>query len=116
MRNKLNARATTIDGIYFPSTLEAKRYTQLKLLLASGDISDLELHPQFNIIITSLIYPDERKQVAKYHADFKYFDKAKDSVVIEDVKGRMTEAAALRIKIVEALYGIEIVIVTKKDM
>jgi hypothetical protein len=113
--NKLHARKTTLDGIFFASALEAKRYSQLKLLLMNGDIADLELQPKYPLVITSL-KTGEQKQVARYSADFQYYDRTKGAQVVEDVKGVMTEAAALRIKIVQALYDIEIVLVRKEDI
>jgi len=115
MSNKLHARMVTIDGIKFRSALEAKRYSQLKILLQNGDITDLELQPEYPIIITSL-KTGETKKVGKYHADFRYHDVLLDETIVEDVKGMMTEAAALRIKIVKVMYDIEIVLVRKEDI
>ncbi len=115
MNNKLHARITTIDGIKFRSGVEARRYQQLRLLLVNGDIKDLELQPEFPLIITNL-KDGTTKQVGKYHADFRYYDTAKGQIIVEDVKGMMTEAAALRIKIVQVMYGIEVLLVTKNDI
>jgi hypothetical protein len=115
MTNKHHARKTTLDGIVFDSALEARRYSQLKLLLMNGDITDLELQPKYPIVITSL-KTGEQKQVARYTADFRYYDRAAGVTVVEDTKGVMTEAATLRIKIVQALYDVEIVLVRKEDV
>ena len=113
--NKLHARTTILDGIKFRSALEAKRYSQLKMLLSNGDIKNLELQPKYEIIITNL-KGDEKKKIGHYHADFRYYDIVLGETVVEDVKGYMTEAAALRIKIVQVLYGIEIILVRKDDI
>jgi hypothetical protein len=113
--NKLHARSITIDGITFRSLLEGRRYSQLKLLLANGDITDLELQPKYPLIITSLV-TGKTKKVGNFHADFKYYDTLLKVWIVEDTKGVMTEAAALRIKIAQALYDIEIVIVRKEDV
>jgi hypothetical protein len=113
--SKLHARKTTLDGIVFASALEAKRYSQLKLLLMNGDIADLELQPKYPLVITSL-KTGEQKQVGRYTADFRYYDRAKGEQIVEDTKGLMTEAAALRIKIAQALYDVEIVLVRKEDV
>ena len=99
--NKFHAKSITIDNITFRSLLEGRRYSQLKLLLANGDIRDLELQPKYPLIITSLV-TGETKRVGVYRADFKYYDTLEKVWVVEDTKGFMTEAAALRIKIVQA--------------
>ena len=40
--NKLNAVKTNIDDLEFDSKSEAKRYAELKMLQAAGEISDLK--------------------------------------------------------------------------
>ena len=74
-----NAKPKRIDGIYFPSTMEAQRYQQLKFLKAQGAIKDFELQPEFKVVIKR-----------KYRADFRVIHND-GSEVIEDVKGHETE-------------------------
>ena len=50
--NKYKNKKTTINGIKFDSKLEAKRFTELKLLEKSGLIEDLKLQPSFELIPT----------------------------------------------------------------
>ena len=45
--SKYNAVKTEVDGVVFDSKLEAKRYSELKMLLRSGIISELELQKKF---------------------------------------------------------------------
>lgn len=100
MPNKYGNVKTELDGFLFDSKREAHRYWELKMLERAGEISDLELQPQFPIVIN-------QKKVATYIADFRY--KEKGQVVIEDAKGMRTDVYILKKKIVEALYSIKIV-------
>jgi hypothetical protein len=56
MPNKYRNIKTIVDGITFASKKEAKRYSELKLLERAGMITDLELQPAFNLILTMLRY------------------------------------------------------------
>ena len=100
--NKYGARRVRIDGIDFASRKEGERYSILKLMQESGQITMLECHPVYKIIINNI-------NCGRYTADFRYM--VREFVVVEDVKGgaaTKTEAYRLRKKIVEALYGITI--------
>lgn len=100
-RNKFNAVRTEVDGVTFASKREAARYGELKMLQRAGEISRLELQPEFPIIMNG-------KKCAVYKADFCY--RAGKAHVIEDVKAPATKTAVYRLKkkLVEAAYGIEI--------
>lgn len=91
--NKYNAVRTEVDGILFHSKGEAKRYGELKMLERAGEISDLELQPEF-VLLDGFVRDGKRIQAIKYRADFKYLED--DIVVIEDFKGK--ETAEFRIK------------------
>lgn len=76
--NKYHANKVVIDGITFDSQLEANRYCELKLLFKAGEISQLRLQPEFELI------PAFRKngkayRKTVYRADFMYFDKKQGS-------------------------------------
>jgi len=111
--NKHHARRTFVDGRWFASKLESQRYLQLKMLESAGVIRVLECQPKFELWITNL-ETQKRTKVGKYTADFKYVENGEE--VYEDVKGRMLTDAALRIKVVEAMYGVKIRIIRKEDM
>jgi hypothetical protein len=98
--SKYHARATTVDGIRFASAAEARRYSELILLQSAGEITDLELQPHYKCVVNG-------QNVATYIADFRYIEHGK--VIVEDVKGVRTPVYRLKKKLVEALYGIEIV-------
>lgn len=103
--NKFNAKKCRIDGFIFDSKKEAARYLQLKFLIKAGEISDLQIHPVFSLIVNGI-------QICKYIADFCYFDNKKGCLVYEDVKGYKKGAAyavfTLKKKLLNAIYGIEV--------
>jgi len=112
--HKYRAKATVVDGIRFASKKEAGRYQELKLLVLAGEIGKLQLQPGFKlgtddapVLMRSPRYPNGRR--ASYFADFKY--RGKDGLeVIEDVKGMDTPLSKLKRAVVEAQYGIRIIL------
>lgn len=103
--SKYRAKSVRIDGHYFPSTAEGIRYEQLKEMVANGVIEDLELQPQFPIVVNNI-------RCTKYIADFRYRvvdDRgATLRVVVEDVKGFVTDIYKLKKQFVHAAYDFEI--------
>lgn len=102
-RSKYGSQETEVDNIKFHSKKEAKRYGVLRIMELAGEITDLELQPEFLIEVKG-------KKVAMYKADFRY--KEKEMAKIEDVKSpatRKKESYRLKKKLVEAQYGIEII-------
>lgn len=78
------ARKTVVGGIVFDSGIEARRYQELCLLQAAGEISQLECHPEFLLQAKFKdAWGDKVKDVG-FTADFKYWEG--DHFVIEDVK------------------------------
>lgn len=111
--HKFNAVKTVIDGHTFASKAEGRRYAELKLLVKARQIHDLELQPKFPIVV---LRPNgDAVTVAVYKADFRYKRPvnglAYPASITEDVKSPATKTAVyqLKKKMVEALYGIEIV-------
>lgn len=93
---------TEIDGERFDSKSEARRYGELRLLERAGEIRELELHPQFSLVVNG-------RKVATYEADFAY-SRQDGRRVVEDVKGGVRTAAyVLKKKLMRACLGIEIV-------
>src|SRR5579859_5392531 len=101
MQNKYHNKKTTIDNIRFDSAKEAKRYEQLKLLQAAGEIRNLELQPRYDLVVN-------RQKIGFYKADFRYHDMNGEKI-IEDVKGVRTPVYRLKKKLVKAIYGIDII-------
>jgi len=100
--SKYNAIKTEVDGYIFASRKEAARYSELKILEKAGEISDLELQPQYPCTVNS-------KLICKYIADFRYTSNKRGNVVIEDAKGFKTPVYRLKKKMVEAIYNIIII-------
>lgn len=93
-----------MDGFVFDSKGEAGRYVELLAKLTRGEISNLEVHPTFELVIGVF-------RIGRYTADFRYRVVATGDVVVEDYKSRatMTRDYALRKKLMKALHGINVV-------
>ena len=100
-RSKYNAKKTYVDGIKFDSKAEARRYSELKLLLKAGEISHLELQPRYDLVVNDV-------KLGFYKADFRYVELASNEIIVEDVKGVKTPIYNLKKKLMKAIYGIEI--------
>lgn len=94
---------TTVDGIVFDSKKEAHRYAELKLLLRSGAIKELELQPKFTFPLT---YRSGRH--ITYAADFRYNQDGKS--VVEDVKGVQTREFKLKEAMLRYFFNITVVL------
>ena len=101
--SKYGNKAVAVDGIMFASKREAKRYKELYLLLKCGKISALELQKKF---ILQPPYKKNGKSIREitYVADFVYFDKERNKVIVEDSKGYRTEVFKLKKKLFEYVY------------
>jgi hypothetical protein len=99
--SKMHNQPATVDGIEFQSKREAARYSELKLLLHAGEISDLERQVRFAMHVNGI-------HVCDYIADFVY-GKGHGAVVVEDVKGMRTPIYRLKRKLMKAVHDIDIV-------
>lgn len=93
--NKFSAMAIEIDGVKYPSKAEANRHQQLKLLERAKAIKALAYQPQYSLKVNGVV-------IGVYTADFAYFDGGRQ--IVEDVKGVVTEAASLRMRLFMACY------------
>lgn len=89
-RNKYNNKKTILDGHLFDSRKEAKRYHELKLLQAAGEVWNLELQPRIPLMVNGV-------KVGTYIADFRY-NKSDGTLVIEDVKSPATKTPVYNLK------------------
>ena len=114
--NKLNAVKTNIDGLEFASKSEAKRYAELKMLQAAGEISDLQMQVKYVLIPSQR--GDNGKVIEKecsYIADFVYHDNRANKTIVEDVKGYTNPASAtyakfvIKRKLMLYIHGIRVV-------
>lgn len=104
-KHKYNARRVVEDGYSFPSKMEHTRYCDLRLLQRAGMITELEVHPRYEIV-----WPGEMKRLCIVELDFRYRDK-KSVVHVEDVKGFLTALSTLKRKLVEAAHKITVEII-----
>jgi len=104
-RGKYNANGQRVDGHWFASQSEAKRYEQLKKLVEDGKIEKLELQPSYPITHSG-------QAITTYRADFRYLVLNEigrvEGVVTEDVKGMITDVYHIKKKLVQAQYQIKI--------
>jgi hypothetical protein len=99
-KSKYRNVATVIDGHRFASKAEAARYSELKLLQASGQVRWFIRQPRFDL-------PDGITYVADFLvvwcADELSFEPGQ--VTVEDVKGVETDVFKLKRKLFESRYG-----------
>lgn len=121
--NKYKNKKIEVDGIKFDSKREAKRYSDLKLLEKSGQISELERQVKYILIpaqreTTNEVYKKGIKKgqcksgkvierECAYYADFDYMTKDGKHVV-EDTKGIRTQEYIIKRKLMLYKYGIRI--------
>jgi Protein of unknown function (DUF1064) len=98
--NKYHAHMTVVDGIKFASAAEARRYGELKLLLWSGQIADLQLQVPYRLEVNGCL-------ITTYVADFVYTD-SRGTLHVEDTKGFPTRLYRLKKKLMQACHGITI--------
>lgn len=101
--SKYKNKKIFIDGITFDSQLEANRYCELKLLYKAGEISQLRLQPEFELIPA---FKKNGKSFRKtiYKADFMYLDNRSGKYIVEDTKGFKTDVYKLKRKLFEFKY------------
>lgn len=102
--NKYHNRKTEIDGIVFDSKREAQRYAELQLLQRAGEIRDLSMQVEFE-----LIPKQDGERACKYKADFVYHMADTGKMVVEDVKGKRTREYIIKRKLMLWRHGIKIV-------
>lgn len=101
---KYRNQKTVVDGIRFDSTKEAGRYKILKLLEKAGKIRALQLQPLLRLVVNG-------RHICDYEGDFSYYLPETGQRLIEDVKSEITRknrAYRIKVKLVHACYGIEI--------
>ena len=95
------------DGLVFDSHAERDHYRDLKAMQAGGLITELEVHPRYRFYINE-------QYVGSYYADFQYRDAAGARRVIDVKGGPPTAVFNLKRKLMAALFGITVEIVTSR--
>lgn len=118
---KYGNKKTERDGVFFDSRKEARRYSELKMLLKNGSITDLELQKSFELIPAQYEtvprynakgkrLKDGKRCIEKscvYKADFVYKDE-NGEMVVEDTKGMRTKDYIIKRKLMLYIHGIRI--------
>jgi len=103
--NKYKNKKYKHDGYVFDSTKEWKRYMQLKILLKANKIQDLTLQPEY-VLQNSFKHNGKTHRAIKYVSDFRYTQDGK--IIVEDVKGFLTDIYRLKKKLFLFKYGNEL--------
>jgi hypothetical protein len=111
---KYHNKKTKIDGIIFDSKLEAKRYTELKMLEKNEYIKELKLQPSYDLI-PSFKKGNKIYRKTTYRADFSYYDNKLNKTIIEDTKGFKTPVYMLKKKLFEYIYPNLTIVEIKKE-
>jgi hypothetical protein len=102
-----NSKAT-LNGEKFDSRAELARYQVLLKLQHAGGISQLTRQVSF-VLAPKAVVGGKLKRSLIYRADFQYCDHATGRMVVEDVKGMLTEAYKIKRHLMKTLHGIDIV-------
>ncbi len=94
------------DGIKFDSKRERSRWFDLARQQSAGLISDLALQVPF-ILADPVVIGGRKRPALRYVADFVYTRDGK--IVVEDVKGRITEGYRIKRHLMKHIFGIDIV-------
>lgn len=100
-RSKYGNRKKIVNGIEFDSAREAARYMELQIMRKAGLITDLRIHPRYELIVCGM-------KVCEYEADSDYREAGK--LVVEDVKSAPTKTPVYRLKrkLMKAVHGIDV--------
>ena len=99
--SKYRAIRTEVDGVTFASRMEARRYSELKLLEQAGEIEDLQMQVRHRLVVNGV-------RVCDYLSDFEYRDLRTGEWITEDVKGKASPVYKLKAKLMKACKGITI--------
>jgi len=109
--SKYRAKKVELDGLVFDSKKEAARYAHLKILQRGGEISDLQIHPRYELKVKGQL-------ICRYIADFSYIPKdakGPHQRVVEDVKGMKKGGAwdifRIKAKLMKAIHGVDVQVI-----
>lgn len=110
--HKYRARARFVDGKYFASGAELKRWQDLQTMERCGEIRDLQRQVKFLLWTATeagerVPLLTEKGNQRSYVADHVYRDR-RNRLVVEDVKGYDTPESELKRDLVRACYGITV--------
>lgn len=104
--NKYRNKKWELDGKTFDSQREARRYQELRWLLRTGVITDLQMQVPFELIPSQRVGGKVVERPVKYVADFVYTENGER--VVEDAKGVRTKEYVIKRKLMLYEFGIQI--------
>lgn len=99
--SKYGNKPVKADGHRFDSQAEYRRYCELLLLQKAGEITELRVHPKYEIH-PAFKHDGKRYSAIRYEGDFEYTEDGK--TVVEDVKGVETAVFKLKQKMLLCRY------------
>lgn len=81
--------------------MEARRYSELRLLEMSGEIRNLRLQTRYPLVVNGV-------KVCEYRPDFEYDDVRTGEHIVEDTKGKITPVYRIKSKLMLACHGIRV--------
>lgn len=106
-KNKYGAKKSTHpEWGKFDSKGEMERFGFLKLMEQSGYLKDLRRQVSYPIVVNG-------QKICRYVADFVYTVNGEE--VVEDFKGFLTREAALKLKMIKAVYGFDVKLTKKTN-
>lgn len=106
MKNKYNAKKTTIDDRTFDSKAEANYYLVLKEQREKGEIKAFSCQKEY-VLIPAFTKHGKRFRKMSYIADF-YIEPLQGEPYLVDVKGVLTDTFKLKYKLFCSMYDIEL--------
>lgn len=100
-RSKYGNVRTKANGISYASKKEAFRSLELRQWLKEGRITDLREQVTFVLTVND-------HQISRYIADFTYREIPTGELIVEDVKGVITDVYRLKRDLMLAIYDIKI--------
>ena len=98
-RSKYNNVKVEFDNILFDSQKECNVYIALRMRLVAGEITDLKLQIPYEL-------NEGGSHSYKYFSDFTYLEKG--ILVVADAKGFRTAVYKKKKRLMQKVYGIEI--------
>lgn len=102
-RSKYGNRKVQAHGHTFDSMAEYRRYLQLIDMQNCEQIEDLEVHPEFTVLLPFVDNEGKKVRAIKYEGDFMYKEVG-GKPVVEDVKGVRTELYRVKVKLFKRFF------------
>lgn len=99
--NKYSAKKVITEEGVFDSRIEYKRWCELLTMQRVGLIAKLERQITFELVVNDI-------RIGRFTADHRYVELSTGQTIVEDVKGVMVRDVGLRLRLMKAIYGIDV--------